>query len=353
MTTTLGIQETAELTNDFNTASLPSNRTPFADIRTNNGPIDHSMLKELILAFPDIAKCEGEPMCFNLLEHHLRVLAEYRKSLSLDGDRREMEEFRRTLLPTILQSEFGRYVYAKPRGYAGDFVTQEMIWFGRMIGSKYRYRGSTEVGKLLNSLTLDMENCKANQERIIWLRKLLSGSVGKVASIGCGSCIEFWQLAGTIKENTCDIFLLDQDEGALNRAKEGIGNRAGSKITFHLENVLGFIVRNERQSILSNQNIVYVSGLFDYVRKDTAIRMTKALWKSVAPTGMLLIINVHPNNPTRLWMEYCGDWFLNYKDEQTMYDLTEGLSDVYDVQLSLDRFGVYQYLEIIRKDLAV
>jgi len=338
------------LTNDFSTASLPSNQTLFADTMTNNPPIDYSMLKELILAFPDIVKCEGESRCFDLLEHHLHVLTEYRKSLSQDEDRREMEEFRRILLSTLHQSEFGKYVWDKPRGYAGDFVTQEMIWFGRTGGSEYRYRGTTEVGKLLTSLTLDTENCKANEERINRLRTILSGNVNKIASIACGSCIELWQLADTIKENTCDIFLLDQDEGALNRAQERIGHPSGCSITFNNENILRFITRNNKQNVLSNQDIIYAFGLFDYFKKDTCVKIVKALWKSVAPNGMLLTTNAHPSNPTRLWMEYAGDWFLDYKDEQTMYDLTEGLSDIYDVRLSIDRFGVYQYLEIIKRN---
>ena len=311
--------------------------------------ISYLMLKELILAFPDIVKYKGESRCFDLLQHHLRVLTEYREFLSKDEDRREMEEFRRILLPTLKESELGKYVWDKPRGYPGDFLTQEMIWFGRTSEGEYRYRGRTEVRKLLTSLTLDMENCKANEERVIRLQKLLCGNANRITSIGCGSCIELWQLGDMIKDNTRDIFLLDQDEGALNRAREKIDHQAGSKITFHNENVLRFILRNKRQSILSDQDIIYAFGFFDYFPTDTAVRIVKALWKSVAPHGMLLVTNAHPNNPTKLWMEYAGDWFMDYKDEQTMYDLAEGLSDVNDIRLSIDKFGVYQYLEIIKK----
>lgn len=39
--------------------------------------------------------------------------------------------FQNELLPLIHESDFCRYIYEKPLGYAGDFKTQVMIWEAR------------------------------------------------------------------------------------------------------------------------------------------------------------------------------------------------------------------------------
>jgi len=42
-------------------------------------------------------------------------------------------------------------------------------------------------------------------------------------------------------------------------------------------------------------------------------------------------------------MEFCGGWFLDYKDANTMQSLAEGLN-ARNHTLTMDSFGVYQYL---------
>ena len=88
--------------------------------------------------------------------------------------------------------------------------------------------------------------------------------------------------------------------------------------------------------------------MLDYFESNSAKRITSGLWKMVAPGGSLLVTNAHPNNLTRFWMEYGGDWFLKYKDEGQMRELAEGLSDVSSVSLRPDSQCIYQYLEIRR-----
>ncbi len=45
-------------------------------------------------------------------------------------------------------------------------------------------------------------------------------------------------------------------------------------------------------------------------------------------------------------MEYGGDLILNYKTEDEMYRITEGLSAIEDINVSIDSQGVNQYLQI-------
>jgi len=269
-------------------------------------------------------------------------MTDRRSHLSQEDDKREMKEFRRLLHPALLQSEFGDYVFRKPRGYPGDYVTQEMIWLGRTLGGEYRYRGLTPLGKLISALTFEMPACKAGEERIRWLQQRIRSGGKRLASIGCGSGIEYWNQESM---DVCDILLLDQDGGALARAKSQINDFA-DRITFVQQNILRFILRDAGTQSIGCRDLVYSAGLFDYFDQPSAVRLARALWRMVAPSGCLIITNAHPANPTRFWMEYVGDWFLKYKTAEQMYALTDSLENVAGVNLTLDSQGVHQYLEI-------
>lgn len=297
--------------------------------------------KSLLFELPAVAENKGELAAFEMLDNSLKHLASIRNELSTKQDKAEMKHFRDICLETLLQSTFGKYVFEKPRGYSGDFVTQEMIWRGRTDPNRHRYLGATSIGKILTALTYDMGNPRANEERIYILKRHIAESKSKIASIGCGSCIELWNAEEELKRH--EFFLLDQDEGALQRAQEEISL---DNVTYHREDIVKFILRNNRQNILSGCSFVYAFGLFDYLNMGTARKLTNYLWKCVSPSGTLLITNAHPANPTRLWMEWAGDWFMDYKNTDTMFGLAEDLQDIAAVKLTNDSFGVYQYLEI-------
>ena len=304
--------------------------------------MDFKNFLDLVLSLPGLTTSKGERVAFCTLDNALRELTAFRASLSPDEDKRAMEEFRKHLLTPILESDFCGSVYRKPRGYPGDFVSQEKIWLGRTVGGEYRYAGTTGVGKLLTAMTLDMANCAANEERIRRLAKRVRESGPRVASIGCGSCIELWE-----QPNMCDyeLLLLDQDVGALQQAKSKISSAVG-RVTYIEQNILKFLLRGEKSEGVGNRHLVYAFGLFDYFDLSSARRLAKGLWTLVAPGGTLIVTNAHPANPTRLWMEWGGDWFLKYKDESQMSALSDGLEGVASSQLSVDSQGVYQFLEI-------
>jgi SAM-dependent methyltransferase len=142
-------------------------------------------------------------------------------------------------------------------------------------------------------------------------------------------------------------WLLDQDEGALRRAKERMGRRDG-QIAFHCESVLHFIVRQKRDRQLGERDLIYATGLLDYFTVSSSRKIVQALWPAVAPGGRLIVTNAHPGNPTRAWMEWAADWFLVYKDERAMRSLGEGLDGTASVSVQMDPFGVYQDLIVTR-----
>ncbi|MEI6972813.1 MAG: class I SAM-dependent methyltransferase, partial [bacterium] len=304
--------------------------------------MDYRSFQELIRNLLALADKEGEAVCRTRLQAELDSIANFRAGLSPEQDAREMDEFRRLCLPLLLQSEFGNYVFTKPTGYAGDYVTQEMIWLGCTHGVESRYRGSSKLGKLLTALTFDMAAPRANEARILRLRREVGNDYGRVASIGSGSCIEMWLPRN---HTPAHVFLLDQDADALDRAREKTG-LADAQCVYCRQNILKFILRNGKSSSLPSTDFVYAFGLLDYFSLPTARQIVAGLWPSVAPGGLLLVTNAHPDNPSKLWMEWVGDWWLNYKTPEELRLLSSDLPDLETTNIETDEFGVYQYMQL-------
>ena len=306
----------------------------------------HTFLIDLV----KIKDKHGEEYCQKLLDNILHELSKKRIGLSTYDEKNLIESLRNRFLSIIHQSDFCKYSYDKPRGYSGDFITQEMIYFGVMGKVDYRYRGSSELGKLINSLTLSMDNPKANYARVKSIKKTVKNKVESgfcnIASIGCGSCLELWDFTSNDAGNM-NLFLLDQDQGALDCAKTNISPEI-KKITFCNKKLLRFLLKPNTNE-LENQNFIYMFGLLDYFGIKLSLQIVANLWKKIIPGGSILVTNAHPDNPTRLWMEYFGDWFLQYKTKDDLLCIFKDLPNVDKYNYTIDKFGVYQFLEIFKK----
>ena len=121
-----------------------------------------------------------------------------------------------------------------------------------------------------------------------------------------------------------------------------------SHFIFYQDNVVKMALKDKFKNLLDEQDFIYSFGFYDYISKRAAKRLTEALWKCVKSGGSLLFVNAHPSNSTRLWMEFGGDWYLNYKTKEEMYSIVENLNNLKEVKYHFDDFGVYQYIEAFR-----
>lgn len=306
--------------------------------------MDFNQLAQMLSDLPQCTQMSDEINCFKPLHHLMAQLSQERQTLSPEADQTEIRRFRGQLFPLVQQSTFCKYVYDKPRGYAGDYITQEMIWLGRTLKGKYLYDGVSRTGELINAFTFDMDNCKANEERVSRLQQYIHNAGPRLMSIGCGSCIELWNLPDD-PEKFRKIVLVDQDEGALSRAREKLDGKSGLSCTYHQANVLKYILGKEHMQC-GPRDLVYLFGLMDYFPLKSAKKLIQIIWPCVVSGGLLVVTNAHPSNSTKMWMEYVGDWFLDYKTEEMMYEMADGLPGIVSVELMTDDQGVYQYLEL-------
>jgi extracellular factor (EF) 3-hydroxypalmitic acid methyl ester biosynthesis protein len=286
----------------------------------------------------------NKAMAYQKVHSFLEFLELIRSTLPPEHEKQLKAVFKQHVLPYTMQSDFCRYCHEKPKGYAGDFMCMEKIWAGRqgLVAEQ-----ETVVGRVLTDLTLNSANCKANEYRVHYLSQfLMKFHNARVASVGSGSVIEVRELykTGSLQETEFHLFDSDPDTFEL------IGLYCPEllpKLSFYAGNALKTFAQTK-----SSFELVYSSGLFDYLHLALAKRFISTLWRKVKPGGTLLIINADPHNPTRLWMEYVAEWYMEYKTSEQMLGLAENLEDVKSVTVKQDPFSVYHYLEIVRNAAA-
>jgi len=278
----------------------------------------------------------------SVFTNHINHINKIYEASADDSKEQYLKKLREIIYPLSDQSIFMSQVRFKPRGYAGDFLTQEMIWYGRK-GDLQVYKDSTALGAVISQLVYNMEACRANEVRVHFLSKVLDDYHGKnIASLACGSAIEFWDKPKDFFSSS-KVFLLDQDQGALDRAKVQIGE-IGDNIDFVRQDILKFLIRPKE--LMGSRDLIYLFGLFDYFPIKLVKKVVKKLWDCLESKGEIIFTNAVPENPTRAFMELIGAWYLDYKNTETMLEVISGLKNVKRVVYFIDDFKVYQYVRI-------
>jgi len=267
------------------------------------------------------------------LDRELGVL----EKLTHDFSRQEHElhgfYFRKQLWDIILTSQIMARTNLKPRGYAGDSVMMQMLY-------DREPRGMSIFAKLMHRHPIEHAAAQAVRNRREVVRRAIrehseaARAAGRsrlrVLSIACGPAREITDLiVGPDDAQRYAFVLFDQDAAALSEAQAVVAaceSRLG--VPLDVRYVRGS-VRTLSQALheggLAELDFVYSMGMFDYLTPPVARHVLFGLYAMLAPGGELLVGNFHPNNPSRIYMEYWLDWVLYYRDEAEFLGLAEGL----------------------------
>jgi hypothetical protein len=98
---------------------------------------------------------------------------------------------------------------------------------------------------------------------------------------------------------------------------------------------------------LANLDLVYSTGLYDYLPDPVAQRLTSRLYTLLRPGGRMLIGNFEETPNTTWIMDYAVDWPILYRDEAAMYRLASGLgARLARVDVSRDATGRCLFLDV-------
>jgi hypothetical protein len=252
------------------------------------------------------------------------------------------------LLPFFLQSPFLDRAYRKPRGYAGDYLTIQMMY-------DVAPAGETAFARGVDAWALSQPCPRAVRNRRTMVRTLLGdlalrfpGEPLSVTSLGCGPAAEAFDYNGDASEKI-RFTLVDIDVDAVrfvrNRAEMyGLGDR--------INPVLGNLIKTVRSRSIAlpdNQHACYSLGLIDYFSDELVVRLLDYVHGRLRKGGVLMLGNFRRNHPNAAFFTHALDWPLHLRSEQQLRALAaQSKFAKSPTRVSAESEGVQLFIECVK-----
>ncbi len=225
----------------------------------------------------------------------------------------------RELLPYLLLTQNGERMYAKPRGYAGDYLT--IGWMYDNVPA-----GTGRLGPLLDECLLAQPAAQAVRNRRGILRDEIHAVIeargaapARVCSLACGPAREVLDVFQGLDDPTqlCAT-LIDIDSEALDHVRRAV-DAAGlsARVTLVQGNLLHLAAGRQKVD-LPPQDLIYSIGLVDYFGDKHVVALLDFIHRALAPGGRVILGNFHADNPSRGLMDWLLDWRLIHRTEEDM-----------------------------------
>jgi extracellular factor (EF) 3-hydroxypalmitic acid methyl ester biosynthesis protein len=217
------------------------------------------------------------------------------------------------------QDPFTWRAFSKPRGYAGDAVLLDYM-YGREEGWPPP-EGISDLGRMIFEYTTRSAACEGVRARRGFIANLLDRLGDEVRqpdvlSIAAGHLREA-HLSSAVKRRKLGRYVaLDSDADSLKEVEHCYGR-------FGVEVFISPIRRLLTQKVLIGPfDVVYSTGLFDYLQQSTAQRLTWVMFQMLRPRGRLLVANFLPGIADYGYMESYMDWKLIYRTRLEMVEIS-------------------------------
>jgi len=117
------------------------------------------------------------------------------------------------------------------------------------------------------------------------------------------------------------------------------------QLNFVLANVVSYL-RSKPQDFMFEQDLIYASGLFDYLKQSVGQKLTESVFPLVKNGGEFILVNASFSNPYKLGMEFAGEWYLNYRTKEEVLDLVSHVQGYRQKDILLDKEQVYWFLSL-------
>jgi len=246
------------------------------------------------------------------------------------------------------EDPFTRRAFEKPRGYAGDAELLDFV-YGREEGWPAP-EGTSELGLKLFDFTSRSHACEAVRARRGFIADLVDRLVEEVPrphilSVAAGHLREVLLCAAVKRRKVGRYVALDSDPlsvAEVRRCYAGFGVEA---VQASVRQML------TRKVPLGPFDLVYSTGLFDYVPQAAAQRLTEALFQMLRPRGRLLVANFLPGILDVGYMEAYMDWRLIYRTRREMLDLSLDIPQeaIHDIRIFCEESQNIIFLQITKR----
>ena len=293
------------------------------------------------------------PAFFEFFDAHLEQLGQQVEGFTPLEHERHGFYLRRHAWPYILASQFLWRINVKPLGYSGDAEMMRILY-------ENRYVGATVFERLMHKHPISIPAAQAVRNR----RRLVADTLRETEARlrpAASDGFRFLSVAAGPAWELQDVFLgaedcrryrctlLDQDPHALAAAREVVARlERVHGVPLHV----GYVQESVRTMLrphvaerLGRHHFIYTMGLFDYLATPVARAVLAQLYRVLEPGGRIVVGNYHASNPSRVYMEYWGDWRLIYRTEQAMFEMAAELPGA-QAALEIDPSGCQMFLKV-------
>ena len=227
------------------------------------------------------------------------------------------------------EDPFTYRAFAKPRGYAGDAPLLDLIYAAE---ERRELPTMSALGRRIFDCTTDSSACngvKARRGFVAEYIDRLAESTPRpdVLSLACGHLREAGLSSAALRGRLGRIVGLDVDSVSLDEVRRCYGRLGVEAVAAEVRELISGRID------LGHFDLIYSTGLFDYLHQNTARRLTSRLFQQLKPGGSLIAANFLPHIECVGYMEAFMDWNLIYRDRIEMIELTREI-DEHDVGLA-------------------
>jgi len=225
----------------------------------------------------------------------------------------------REAFPFLTLSRTYDRCFSKPRGYAGDYLTIEMMYDDVPQGDR-------RLGRHIDRWFLSTPAARAvkNRRQLVCetLRDLAEGRTNdaplRVTSLACGPARELFDLYGSDSVPHIEATCIDIDRDALEYASEkAVAFGVSDRMRFVRDNVV-LLSLGRGHTVLPPQDVIYSIGLTDYLTDDQVVDLCSWMHDNLERGGTAFIGNFAAGQPNRMLMDNLLEWRLIHRTPEEM-----------------------------------
>lgn len=237
--------------------------------------------------------------------------------------------------------------FTKPRGYAGDAELLDLIY-----GPEERWPEpqATALGTNIYRYTTAAPAAEGVRARRGFVADLIDRATADapdrhILAIAAGHLREASLTAAVRRRRIGRFVALDADATSLQEVNRCYGSYGVETVAAPFRNLITNRLR------LGQFDLIYSTGLFDYLNADTGRRLATTLFRMLNPGGQLVIANFMPGIRDVGYMEAFMDWRLIYRTRQDMVDLTMGIpeSEIHDLSVFAENSRNIIFVEVTKR----
>ena len=235
------------------------------------------------------------------------------------------------------QDPFTRWSFEKPRGYSGDAQLLDFIYRHPTVAQEgcHRFaarRHFTTVRHATRNRPMRCVNAATSWRVHVDEIAETRGSEAEILAVAAGHLREA-ELSTAFRERRMKRWVaLDQDPlsiGAITRDFRGTPVEA-------IDGSVRGLLSDSHQ--LGTFDFIYAAGLYDYLPRAVAVKLTRKCMKMLKPNGVFLFANFAEGIPDDGFMETFMNWTLLLRTEADMWNIINASVDRNTVEANVE-FG--------------